>query len=56
LAESIVAYFGPFRERRLELQSRPDYVRDVIRDGAERASRVARATLTEVKAAMNLLP
>jgi tryptophanyl-tRNA synthetase len=56
LAESIVQYFGPFRERRLELQSRPDYVRDVIRDGAERASGVARATLTEVKAAMNLLP
>ncbi len=56
LAQSIVDYFGPFRERRLELQSRPEYVRAVVRDGAERASRVARQTLHEVKSVMNLLP
>jgi tryptophanyl-tRNA synthetase len=56
LAQGIVDYFGPFRERRLELQSRPEYVREVVGHGAERASRVARETLREVKAAMNLLP
>ncbi len=56
LAESVIEYFGPFRERRLELESRPEYVDEVVRDGARRASRIARETLSEVKAAMNLLP
>ena len=56
LAESIVEYFAPFRERRLDLEARPDYIRDVVKDGAARASRVARETLYEVRAAMNLLP
>ena len=56
LAESVSDYFAPFRERRLELQARPEYVREVVQDGAARASRVARETLREVKAAMNLLP
>ncbi len=56
LGESIVDYFAPFRERRADLLARPDYVRDVIADGAVRASRVARATLAEVKTAMHLVP
>jgi len=56
LSQGIVDYFAPFRERRHALEARPDYVRDVVRDGAERAARVARQTLHEVKVAMNLLP
>jgi len=54
LAEGIVEYFAPFRERRELLVQRPDYVRDVIASGAARASSVARATMEEVKTAMNL--
>jgi tryptophanyl-tRNA synthetase len=55
LTQGIVDYFAPFRERRAALQARPEYVREVVRDGAARASRVARETIHEVKAAMNLL-
>jgi tryptophanyl-tRNA synthetase len=56
LAENVVEYFGPFRERRKELEARPDYVRDVIRDGAARAGAIARETIADVKQAMNLIP
>ncbi len=56
LAESIVEFFGPFRERRRELESRPDYVRDVVRDGAARAGVIAQETIAEVRRAMNLFP
>jgi tryptophanyl-tRNA synthetase len=56
LAESIVEYFAPFRERRADLLARPEYVRGVISDGAARASRVACQTISEVKTAMHLLP
>lgn len=54
LAESVSEYFAPFRERRLALQARPDYVDQVVREGAERARTVARETLHEVKSAMHL--
>ena len=56
LAESIVSYFEPFRERRAELAAREGYIRDVVTDGARRARLVAQETLMEVKARMNLLP
>ena len=54
LAEAIADYFGPFRERREQLARRPEYVREVIEDGARRASVAARATIEEVKTAMHL--
>ena len=56
LADSVIEFFGPFRERRRELEAHPDYVKEVVIDGADRARRVARETLSEVKRAMNLLP
>ena len=56
LAESIVEFFGPFRERRKELEARPDYVRDVVMDGAARAGAIAQETIAEVRSAMNLVP
>jgi len=54
LAEAIADYFGPFRERREQLAQRPEYVREVIEDGARRASVAAHATIEEVKIAMHL--
>jgi tryptophanyl-tRNA synthetase len=54
LAEAIADYFGPFRERREKLAQRPEYVREVIEDGARRASVAAHATIEEVKTAMHL--
>ena len=48
LAASINDYMAPFRERRREYETRPDFVRDVLDDGAKKAQAIARATLEEV--------
>jgi len=40
---------GPIRERREALASRPDEVRDVLRDGTRRARTIAIETMTEVR-------
>ncbi|MBE0415163.1 MAG: tryptophan--tRNA ligase [Dehalococcoidia bacterium] len=55
LARSINKELEPFRERRAELAARPGYVKEVIADGARRASAIATETLTEVKQKMGLI-
>jgi len=55
LAERINAEMAPFRERRRELAEKPQYVKDVLADGAGRARVIARQTLNEVKEKMGLL-
>jgi len=54
LAEGMVEYFAPFRERREALAQKPEYLREVVEDGARRASVIARATIDEVKTVMHL--
>lgn len=54
LLEKINAYFGPFREKRKELASRPDYVEDVLCDGARKARAEAQATMELVREAAGL--
>ena len=54
LAANINSYLGPLRERRQELQKRPDYVRDILADGATRARAIARDTIEEVYERMGL--
>ena len=39
----------PFRQKRAELAARPDYIREVLEDGAARARAIARETLREAK-------
>lgn len=53
-ARNLNAHFEPFRERRSALESQPDYVADVLADGAERAQAIARVTIAEVKGAVGL--
>ena len=55
LAQSISSNFEPFRERRARLSSKPDYVAQVLADGAQRAEIIAKETLGEVKEKMKLL-
>jgi len=55
LAERINAALEPFRERRRELAEKPQYVRDILNDGAGRARVIARETLKEVKEKMGLI-
>ncbi len=47
-------YFAPLRARRAELQANPDYVEDVLRNGAERARAAAALTLAKARAAVGL--
>ncbi|MCI0793230.1 MAG: tryptophan--tRNA ligase [Chloroflexi bacterium] len=54
LASSINNYLEELRERRREYQERPDYVRDVLADGAKRARAIARETIEEVYQKMGL--
>jgi len=55
LAERINITLKPFRERRAALASKPQYVNDVLADGAQRARVIARETIKEVKQRMGLL-
>jgi len=54
LASNINAYFASFRERRAELAKDPNYVWDVLADGARRARSLAAQTIAEVKDAIGL--
>jgi tryptophanyl-tRNA synthetase len=54
LAELLIAYFKPYRQKRAELEMNLDYVRDVLADGAQRARAVAAKTLEEVRYAVGL--
>ncbi len=55
LAKEINATLKPFRERRAALATKPQYITDVLTDGAQRARVLAGETLREVKQKMGLL-
>jgi tryptophanyl-tRNA synthetase len=55
LAEGINTSLKEFRERRAELAEKPQYIKDVLADGASRARVIARETMREVKQKMGLL-
>jgi tryptophanyl-tRNA synthetase len=54
LFEAIWTYFAPMRERRAELEARPDYVDEVLAEGARRATSIAEGTLDRVYRAVGL--
>jgi tryptophanyl-tRNA synthetase len=47
-------YFAPSRAKRAELVANPDYVEQVLRDGAERARAVAAKTMVRARKACGL--
>jgi tryptophanyl-tRNA synthetase len=55
ISKEIIKSLEPFRQRRAELAARPDYIRQVLEDGANRARVIARTTLDEAKQRMGLL-
>ena len=54
LAEAVIEYFAPMRERRLQIEKDPGYIDEVLRKGAEHAREVAGVTLARVKDAVGL--
>jgi len=53
-ATNLNKHLEPFRAKRAELASKPDYVTDVLNDGAKRARAIAQQTMVEVREAMAL--
>ena len=54
LAELMIDYFKPFRQKRAELENNIDYVKKVLADGAGRARAVAVETLEKARVAVGL--
>jgi len=54
LAKNLNAHLTPYRALRADLGQNPDYVWDVLRDGQQRASAIARQTMDEVRRAIGL--
>ncbi|MDF1497977.1 MAG: tryptophan--tRNA ligase [Patescibacteria group bacterium] len=55
LADDIINYFTPFRAKRKELESKPEYVKEVLAIGADHARKIARETMREVKEKIGLV-
>jgi tryptophanyl-tRNA synthetase len=53
-ARNLNSHLEPFRARRMEIASKPAAVQEVLDDGADRALKIARATMKEVRAAVGL--
>ncbi|MFL2860654.1 MAG: tryptophan--tRNA ligase [Pontiellaceae bacterium] len=54
LYETMERYFEPMRERRISLEKDPDFVEDVLRTGAKRASEIAQDVLGRAREAVGL--
>lgn len=54
LAQNLSAFLEPIREKREQLASHPDTVRDILNEGAKKARQTAAKTLEEVREKMNL--
>ncbi len=54
LTESINEYLRPMRKKRLELESNMDYIRQVIKNGVQKARQIGSETLEEVRESMNM--
>jgi tryptophanyl-tRNA synthetase len=53
LADRVVEYYRPFRERRAELEARPGLVQQVLEDGAAKVRPVVEDTMKAIRSAMS---
>ncbi len=54
LSDKIITYFQPYREKREYLENHLDYVKQVLKDGAQKAAVEADKYLTKARTAMGL--
>lgn len=55
LARDLVGHLEPYRQRRKELAANPEKVKDILNNGRERASAIAKKTMAEVRERVGLL-
>ena len=55
LAKNMNQALSPLRAKRMELASKPGYIKEILNDGATRARVIARETMQEVRQRMGLL-
>jgi tryptophanyl-tRNA synthetase len=55
LADNLIKEISPLREKYLELKNKPDFVKDVLRDGEKKAGKIAAANLAAIKDKMGFL-
>jgi tryptophanyl-tRNA synthetase len=55
LAQEINAALEPLRERRRELATKPEHIKELLAEGAHRAKAIARKTLREAREKMRLI-
>lgn len=55
LADEIIEYFADFREKRGELEKNRSHIKDILREGNERARGTASEVLRKVKTAMKVI-
>ncbi len=55
LAELIINYFADYRKKHIELSKNPEYIKKILKDGAQKASAIAEKTLREVKEKIGLI-
>ena len=54
LAEAILNYFAPIRQRRQELSLQPEYIQDILNKGAQNAQTSAKETMNQVRKAVGI--
>jgi len=54
LAELMIEYFRPYRQKRTELENNPGYVKELLTRGAARARNIARRSLLKVREVVGL--
>ncbi len=55
LAAKVIAHLAPFREEREALLARPEYIGEILHAGADKARKVAAATLGRFKDSMGMI-
>ncbi len=56
LADNIAEAFAPMRQRASELRESPNQVKEILAEGAAKASIVAKDTMVAVRSRMGFLP
>lgn len=54
LAQKVVEYMDPIYSKRKELECKPEYVKEVLHEGAKKARKVASETIEEVKQTLGM--